>query len=140
MSVQLSPYLTFNGNCREAMEHYRGCLGGELTMQTVAGTPEANRCPSGMQEHIMHSMLVSGSVVLMATDMTGPGGYVPGNDTALALSFDSETETRSCFEKLAAGGEVIEPLGMAFWGALFGMLRDRFGKVWMFNCEEKKQE
>ena len=27
----LNPYLTFNGNCREAMTYYKECLGGELT-------------------------------------------------------------------------------------------------------------
>lgn len=138
MSVKLAPYLTFNGNCREAMTFYRACLGGELSMQTVAETPVSAQCPSGMQEHIMHSMLVSGDIVLMATDMTGPQGYLQGTDMALSLHFESEEEARQTFDKLAEGGRVIEALAPSFWGSLFGVLLDRFGKVWMFNQENEK--
>ncbi|MBL0912644.1 MAG: VOC family protein [Bacteroidia bacterium] len=116
MSVKLAPYLTFNGNCREAMNFYRACLGGELSMQTVAETPVSAQCPAGMQEHIMHSMLVSGDMVLMATDMTGPQGYLQGTDMALSLHFGSEEEARQTFDRLAEGGRVIEALAPSFWG------------------------
>jgi PhnB protein len=32
MKNTLTPYLHFNGNAAEAMEFYRGILGGELTI------------------------------------------------------------------------------------------------------------
>ena len=32
------------------------------------------------------------------------------------------------------------PLQEQFWGATFGMLTDKFGIHWMFNCEKKKEE
>lgn len=30
------------------------------------------------------------------------------------------------------------PLDMMFWGARFGMVKDKFGINWMFNCENKR--
>ena len=32
---------------------------------------------------------------------------------------------------------IIMPLADQFWGARFGMLTDKFGLNWMFNCEKK---
>ena len=37
--IKISPYLTFNGNCREAMEFYNKCLGGELKIMAVGDAP-----------------------------------------------------------------------------------------------------
>lgn len=33
--MDLHAYLTFNGNCREAMTFYQDCLGGELCFQPL---------------------------------------------------------------------------------------------------------
>jgi len=50
------------------MTFYQACLGGELSFQTVAETPIVNQCPAGMQQHIMHSQLVNGGAVMMASE------------------------------------------------------------------------
>jgi PhnB protein len=42
------------------------------------------------------------------------------------------------FNAIGQGGEVIMPLDVAFWGARFGMLRDKYGIGWMFNYELPK--
>lgn len=31
---EITPYLNFDGNCREAMTFYQRCLGGELNVMT----------------------------------------------------------------------------------------------------------
>ena len=35
----ISPYINFNGKCREAMNFYKECLGGELELGEVGGSP-----------------------------------------------------------------------------------------------------
>ena len=35
----LTPYLLFDGHCREAMEFYKSCFGGELTVTKVKDSP-----------------------------------------------------------------------------------------------------
>ena len=136
MAIQAIPYLTFNGNCKEAMRFYKECFGGELFLQTVSESPIAAQCPAGMQHHIMHSSLTNGSFLLMATDMVGPAGFIAGSDMAVSLNFSSEQEIRSCYEKLAEGGNVMHPLQNAAWAALFATVQDKFGKVWMFNYQK----
>lgn len=138
MSTRLTPYLTFNGNCRDAMTFYKECFGGELTLQTVAETPMAAQCPTGMQHQIMHSALNTNGMVIMGTDMTGPAGFIAGTDMALALDFDNEEGIQACYAKLTAGGEIIDDLKQAPWGALFGVVKDPFGKVWMLNYDKNQ--
>lgn len=133
--AQLNPYLNFDGNTREAMAFYQSVFGGELTMQTVGETPMP--CPAGMENQIMHSMLIGGGVVIMGSDMQGPEGHRPGNTVTLSLNCSSEEEIRTLFAKLSDGGTVVEPLKVMFWGGLFGAVGDRFGVRWMFNFEAK---
>ena len=45
MAQQINSYLTFSGNCREAMNFYVTCLGGELVFQTIGESPLANKMP-----------------------------------------------------------------------------------------------
>jgi uncharacterized glyoxalase superfamily protein PhnB len=36
--AKINAYLTFNGNCREAMTFYQSCFDGDLTLETVKGS------------------------------------------------------------------------------------------------------
>ena len=40
---------------------------------------------------------------------------------------------------MSDGAEITMPLADQFWGARFGMLTDKFGMNWMFNCELAKK-
>ena len=46
----LTPYLLFDGNCRQAMEFYRFCFGGELTATAVKDSPVKDRMPAAPGE------------------------------------------------------------------------------------------
>lgn len=135
--TQINPYLSFNGSCREAMNFYKECLGGELFFQPVGGSPIEAQCPSGMKDSILHSSLSKDQLVIMASDMIGPGGLQQGNNIALSVNCGSEEEINTFFSKLAAGGQIIDPLKVQFWGAIFGVLTDKYGIRWMFNYEKK---
>ncbi len=137
--TQINAYVGFNGQCREAMTFYKECLGGELTLQTIAETPVAAQCAEGMQNSIMHSSLTKGNLLLMGSDMTGPDGYNQGNNIALSLNCSSEEEINTFFSKLAEGGKIIDPLKVQFWGAIFGVLTDKFGINWMFNYDKNQK-
>lgn len=140
MIMFLNPYLTFEGNCREAMTFYKDCLGGELTMQTVGESPACKDMPSENQEKIMHAALMkNGTVLLMASDDLGPEKVVRGNNISLSLQCTSDEEINSLFPKLAEGGKITMPLAEQFWGGRFGMLTDQFGMNWMMNHQKTKK-
>ncbi len=136
--AHINAYLNFKGNCKEAMEFYKGCFGGELTLQTVGESPMAKDMPPQTQSNIMHATLKNDSIVLMGADSMKPENYSIGNAVILTVVCDSADEIKALFEKLSQGGTVTMPLADQFWGATFGMLTDKFGLHWMLNFEKKK--
>lgn len=131
--MHITPYLTFHGNCRAAMQFYQEHLGGTLEFQTIGESPLAERMPPDMKELILHASLVAGSLTLMGTDMVGPEGLVNGTTVHLMLDCDSEADVRRLFAALSEGGAVKHPLELAFFGAFMGNFIDRYGHRWMLH-------
>jgi PhnB protein len=126
-------YLTFNGNCREAMTFYKECLGGELTLQTIGETSPTEEMPQEMKDCVLQATLQHDNIVLMASDMVEDEGLKKGNNICLMLYCDSEGQMQNCYEKLSKGGKQTHPIVKTDWGALFGSLTDRFGNNWLLN-------
>ncbi|MFM9951376.1 MAG: VOC family protein [Saprospiraceae bacterium] len=133
---QINAYLTFNGNCREAMTHYQACLGGALSLQAVEGSPLADQMPHEMKHYILHATLIKDGWILMASDMVGEQGLIKGNAVSLMLNCTSETEIRAYYARLSEGGQATHPLEITFWGALFGGLTDKWGNQWLLHFQE----
>ena len=136
--MQIISYLTFNGNCREAMTFYRDCLGGELDLQTIGESPMADKLPPQMKQSILHATLTKGEVVIMASDMVGEKGLIKGNSVSLMLNCNSEDEIKTLYARLSAEGEATHPLENTFWGALFGGLTDKFGNHWLLHFDRNQ--
>ena len=134
--TQINAYINFSGNCREAMTFYNQCIGGELNMQTVQGSPLEKDCTEALQQHILHASLTKDALLLMGSDMEGPEGFIKGNNIALSLNCSSDEEINRFFSNLAQEGKVVHPLNAAFWGATFGVLTDKFGIRWMLNYDK----
>lgn len=138
----LNVYLNFNGNCEEAFLFYKSVFGGEFPyvgrlkdMPPQEGMPPIS---ADQGEKIMHISLPIGSgAVLMGCDIVGGWGheYKPGNNFTLSLNTESREETERLFAALSEGGTVTMPLANTFWGAYFGMWKDKFGIGWMVNFE-----
>lgn len=129
---QISPYLKFNGNCREAMSFYKECLGGELTLNTVAGSPMESIIPAAMNNLILHAALNTGAATIMGSDMVGPDGVLAGNNITACVVCESQAEIETVFAKMAEGGSMKQPLSQQPFG-MYGDLVDRFGHAWMFQ-------
>lgn len=136
MVSRLNPYLSFDGDARQAMEFYKEVFGGELTLHTFGsfGRPDAPE-----SDKIMHGMLEApNGFTLMGAD-TPPGmEYQGGGGFSVSLSGEDETELRGYWEKISAGGTVSVPLDKQMWGDVFGMCTDRFGVPWMVNISEPR--
>jgi PhnB protein len=136
---QIVPYLTFGGNCREAMTFYKQALGGDLNIQTVGESPMAQQMPPEAHKNVMHSALTNGTMNLYASDQMGSDGITPGNTITLLINCTSEAEINSLFSKLSAGGKVVHPLKEEFWGSIYGDFSDKFGIRWMMNWDKPKK-
>jgi PhnB protein len=134
--MQLSPYLTFNGQCEAAFKFYERCLGGKIVaMITHVGTPAEENVPTEWRNKILHARLVVGDEVLMASDVP-PERYEEPKGFSVALGIDDPADAERMFHALAENGTVRMPLQQTFWAVRFGMLVDQFGIPWMVNCEQ----
>jgi PhnB protein len=134
MPARLNPYLTFPGNARDAMEYYRGVLGGTLTMQTFAEGGMAQDPADA--DKIMHAQLETESgFTLMGSDEASGQPASPMSGVQVSLSGDAGTdaELSGYYDRLAESGRVVEPLETAPWGDKFGMVTDPYGVLWMVN-------
>jgi PhnB protein len=131
--ARLNPYLSFEGNCREAMNFYKEALDGELFLQTVGEMPAmAAKMPPHMQNSVLHSTLTSGDMVIMASDLNR-NKAIEGNTIGIIINCETEEELNIFFSKLSSGGKVVEPLTDMPWGGRYGAIIDQFGKQWEFN-------
>ena len=71
--MQVSPYLSFNGQCEDAFMLYARCLCGELgAIFRYAGSPMADQVPADWQDKVMHGSVTVGALVLMGGDVARP--------------------------------------------------------------------
>ena len=135
MASRLNPYISFDGNARQAMEFYRRVFGGTLTLNTF-GELDAPDTPYA--DKIMHGMLETPSgFTLMGADVPPGGEYQPGNNITISLSGDDADELRGYWDRLSEGGTVTVPLEKQMWGDEFGMCVDQFGVGWMVNIGQQ---
>lgn len=135
--LTLTPYLLFDGNCRQAMEFYQSCFGGELTAIAVKDSVVKDRMTAAQQDKILNARVRSGKVDISASDWLRPDRIpVHGNTVCLYLSGAPLQELKALFARLSQGGEVTDPLTDQFFGT-YGALNDKFGVRWMFQTDKK---
>ena len=131
MASRLNPYISYNGNAREAFEFYKDVFGGELAMNTFG---EFGASESSDADKIMHASLETPSgFTLMGSDTPAELEFKPGTTMSVSLSGDDGDDLRGYYEKLAEAGTVTMPLEKQMWGDEFGMVLDQFGVSWMVN-------
>jgi PhnB protein len=134
----VQPYINFNGNCREAIEFYRDTLGGEiLYTQTYGDSPMKGMGPD---DNVMHCTLKIGDTHIMACDNPQGQPSAAGSNISLAIGSNDPEGAEKMFARLSEGGNVTMPMQQTFWAERFGMLTDKFGINWMFNCDKPESD
>lgn len=135
--ISVHAYLSFNGNCREAMSFYKDCLGGNLSFQFLSDSSFSHHMPEEMKKLIVHASLRSAQMVIMASDMVGDKDFVRGNSVSLMLHCSSEAEMMELYRKLSWGGEQTQTPAYNI-GGLMGNLTDKYGHHWILSFQEKE--
>ena len=140
----LNPYLSFNGNCREAFDFYKSVFKKDFKFVGLyKDMPCDQPLPVSEQNKIMHICLpINDCIYLMGSDTSEHCGQKTtfGDSVSISISCDTEEEAKHIFTELSAGGKVIMPLEMQFWGALYALFTDKFGIVWMVSSDCSKKE
>ena len=128
----------FNGNCEEALNFYASALNGKIKDISRYGDTPVPASDTDKKK-VMHSNFEADGVSFMASDSAaGMPEVKSGSNVHLSLHFEDVKQQEKIFNALSEGGKVTMPLQETFWGAKFGMLEDKFGLKWMFNCELPK--
>jgi len=135
-TMQLNPYLSFNGQCEAAFKFYERCFGGRIQcLMTYESRPAAEYpAPAEWRKKILHASLMVGDQVLMGADAP-PDRYQKPQGFAVTLGLRDQAEAERIFSALAEKGTVGMALQETFWAIRFGVLVDRFGIPWTINCE-----
>jgi len=138
----VKPYISFKGNCKEAIGFYKEKLGAEVLFSGTYGeSPMAEMAPDS-PDAIMHCSLKIGDSVIMACDnlCEGAGATTVGNNISLALGTTDIADAERKFDAMSDGATIVMPMQETFWAERFGMLTDKFGVNWMFNCDKPHDE
>jgi len=108
-------------------------------MGRYGDTPMAGKGPD---DKIMHCSLKIGDSVIMACDnvFEDKNPTTVGNNITLAIGTNSIAEADKAFDQLSDEATIIMPMQETFWAQRFGMLTDKFGINWMFNCDRPESD
>ncbi|GAB2575375.1 VOC family protein [Kribbella endophytica] len=140
MSVTTTTHLNFRGQARAALEFYRTVFGGEIALVTYGDAGQAQ--DPAAADQIMWGQVQGGQGIhVMAYDVPAWMQYEPGvNAVFVSLRGTDADELTAYWKELADGADVVQDLGPAAWSPLYGMLKDRFGVVWVLDLAVAPQE
>jgi len=135
--MKLTPYVHFQGNAEEAMHFYAEALGGKVIELSRYGDSPMP-ADEDYKDKVIHGRVQFGDNIIMISDTFKGNSVQTGGNIQLSVEVEEEGKIDEVFNKMAEGGTVTMELQDTFWGARFGMLKDKFGVSWMFNHELKK--
>ena len=107
--MQVSVYLSFNGDCEAAFQLYESTLGARVgPIFRYAGTPFIDRVPADWSDKIMHGSITVGDQVLMGADVA-PDQYEPPKGISLSLHPDIGGGCRAHLRRARAGRPSLGP-------------------------------
>jgi PhnB protein len=117
--MELTPYLNFAGQCRQAFTSYAEILGGAVTAELPFPDDDAR---------LIHCRLEVGGLVLHGADALP--GEVDRQGMWVSLAVDTVADAQRIFAALSEEGDVRVPMSSTFFASQFGMCVDRFGIPW----------
>lgn len=132
--IEIIPYLSFKGNCEEAVHTYIKAFGGKIIF--ISHWPE--NAPDVTPEQVgtvMHVEFMLGGTRMAAGDSFD---CADGNtDIKLMIHMDSESEALHTISVLAEGGTIFAPLAPhpePDDDGCGSITKDRFGFTWIITC------
>lgn len=130
----LGIYLVMNGNCEAAFTYYQTIFGGTIEFSKYKDAPQNPHSPVTDGELVMNVTFKTPNFEMMGCDMpdymTQPLNH---NSFNIILNASSKEQADTYYNGLLPESQILMPLEDTFWGAYFGMLKDKFGVQWMVS-------
>ena len=135
--MRIIPYLSFNGNCRDALTFYAELFSGTIESFSTWNAEAIENIPGATVEHIMNGSINISGFTIAGSDQFGDM-YAPAGNVSLMMDLDDLSDAQAKFTILAEGGQIIMPFAETFWADGYGFCTDRFGIMWQINCTGSK--
>ncbi|WP_182908610.1 VOC family protein [Microbispora sp. H13382] len=133
MSITTTTHLNFRGDARAALDFYHSVFGGNIVAVTYKDAGDAQN-PDEADWVMWGQVTADNGFHLMAYDVPSHTPWNPGeNAVFVSVRGDDTDEITALWDKLTIGSTVVRPLEPAQWAPLYGMLKDRFGVVWVLD-------
>lgn len=137
--MNIIPYLTFHGNCEEALQTYINAFGGEILY--LSRWSENTASTTELVNKVMHVEWMLGDTRMAAGDSADE----QGENTAIKLMVHLQTmeAAQSAVKMLAQGGSILSPLKphpAPDDSGCGSVTRDRFGYTWIVTCPNPKKD
>lgn len=132
-------YLSFSGNCEEALNAYIDAFGGRILF--LSRWDERNCSKESQIGKIMHAEFMLGETNMAAGDTFE--GEIPNKAVKLMIHTDTEEEAAKSIEILKKGGNVLSELAPhpePDDGGMGCILTDRFGYTWIITCPNPRKK
>jgi PhnB protein len=133
-TIEVTPVVFFQGNCKEAMTFYQGVLGGSLELRTW-GETMGDKAPEGWTDKIASAVLTSGTTRLKAWD--SKIANAEARKIELEVSGEDEQKLRQIFSGLCEGGKAKHAFEKQDGGDVSGRLFDKYGLDWIVTVRKK---
>jgi PhnB protein len=138
--MKVIPYISFNGNCEEAVNFYQSILGGKISSIKFSELPagEGMSPSENWQDKIMHAALTfeDGNTIYFG-DTWEEYPVKTGNYSTIHLVVENEKDVYEFVQKLSEEGEITMPAEKTFWNSVYGSLIDKYGISWGIEFEIK---
>jgi len=131
-NIKVTPFIFFQGNCKEAMIFYHGIFGGSLTLTTY-GEAMGDKAPLGWGDKIAYAALESGDTCFKGRD--SQIANAEARKVELEISGRDEPKLREMFDTLCEGGKAKHPIEKQPTGDVSGRLFDKYGLDWIVTVK-----
>jgi PhnB protein len=133
----VTPYLTFSGNCKDALDFYRAVFhcGEPKILPYGDYIPEGSKTPPELlRAWVMHGeMVICGTNVWFADEATP---IAIGDNIKLSAVVPTGKEAVIIYESLREDGNVTLPPTETFYSVFHAAVTDKFGVNWNVVAEE----
>ena len=132
--MQIRPYLTFKGECEEAIRLYERAFKSEVSeIMRFGDMPQDPEnpmpIPDSQKNWILQATLPFGDNFMRMSDTFGEFNDAPTDKIGIVVESSIEI-VKNAFDVLAEEGNVKMPLQETFFSPAYGIIYDKYGVMW----------
>ena len=133
-NMQIRPYLTFKGECQEAIELYKRAFKTEVSeIMRYSDMPQSQdnpmQIPANQKNWILQATIPFGDNFMRLSDTVRELNDASTDRIGIVVESNVDI-VKHAFEVLAEEGEVDMPLQETFFSPSYGIVYDKFGVMW----------